>query len=187
MKSANIEIKYKVIPLFKFSTSGKLLFKPELLSRRHLEYDTSDKEIDLTFLYYDKSSAYEDVLVLEDISASDLLKFYTSDDTYSSISKILYHYNKGTTFDVPYSRIYEFSFKDIIDDGSTDYICKVKINKRNMSLFALTNYAEEYNLELKDKLYDLNSYFDKIPICPSDYRSFRIEIDSIKIKDVDVE
>lgn len=186
MKSANIEIKYKVTPLFKFSTSGKLIFKPELLSRRHLEYDTSDKEIDLTFHYYDKSSAYDDVLILEDISASDLLKFYTSSNIYSSISKILYDYNKGITFSVPYSRIYEFSFKNIADDEN-DYICKVKIDKRNMSQFALTNYAEEYNLELKDKLYDLNSYFDKIPICPSDYRSFRIEIDSIKIKDVDVE
>ena len=181
MKSANIEIKYKVIPLFKFSTSGKLIFKPELLSRRHLEYDTSDKEIDLTFLYYDKSSAYDDVLVLEDISASDLLKFYTSSDIYRSISKILYDYNKGATFSVPYSRIYEFSFKDIADDGN-DYICKVKIDK---SQFALTNYAEEYNLELEDKLYDLNSYSDKIPICPSDYRSFRIEIDGVKIKDCD--
>ena len=186
MKSANIEIKYTVTPLFKFSTSGKLIFKPELLPRRHLEYDTSDKEIDLTFLYYDKSSAYEDVLVLEDISASDLLKFYTSPDTYSSISKILYAYNKGTTFSVPYSRIYEFSFKDIIDDG-TDYISKVKIDKRSMSQFALTNYAEERNLELEDKLYDINSYFNKIPIRPSDYKSFRIEIDSIKIKDVDME
>ena len=151
MKSANIEIKYKVTPLFKFSTSGKLIFKPELLSRRHLEYDTSDKEIDLNFLYYDKSSAYDDILVLEDISASDLLKFYTSFDIYNSISKILYDYNKGTTFDVPYSKIYEFSFKDIIDDGN-DYICKVKIDKRSMSQFALTNYAEDYNLELKDKL-----------------------------------
>ena len=187
MKTANIEIKYKVIPLFKFSISGKLIFKPELLMQKHMEYDTSDKEIDLTFLYYDKSSSYDDVLVLEDISTSDLLKFYTSSDIYSSISKILYHYNKETTFDVPYSKIYEFSFKDIIDDGSTDYICKVKINKRSMSIFALNDYAEEYNLELKDKLYDLNSYFDKIPICPSEYKSFRIEIESIKIKDDDAE
>ena len=183
MKSANIEIKYKVTPLFKFSTSGKLIFKPELLNMRHLEYDTSDKEIDLTFLYYDKSSAYDDVLLLEDISASDLLKFYTSSDIYNSISKILYDYNKGTTFSVPYSKIYEFSFKDIANDEN-NYISKVKIDKRNMSQFALTNYAEDYNLELKDKLYSLKSYFDKIPICPSEYRSFRIEIDSIKIKDV---
>ena len=186
MKSANIEIKYKVIPLFKFSTSGKLIFKPELLMQKHMEYDTSDKEIDLTFLYYDKSSSYDDVLVLEDISASDLLKFYTSADIYSSISKILYHYNKGTIFDVPYSKIYEFSFRDIADEGA-DYLCKAKINKHKIPQFILTNYAKEYNLELKDKLYDLNSYFDKIPICPSDYKSFRIEIDSIKIKDVDVE
>lgn len=184
MKSANIEIKYKVIPLFKFSTSGKLIFKPELLSRRHLEYDTSDKDIELTFLYYDKSSAYDDILLLEDISVTDLLKFYTSSDIYNTISKILYNYNKGMTFSVPYSRIYEFSFKDIADDGN-DYISKVKIDKRNMSQFALTNYAEEYNLELEDKLYDLNSCLDKIPICPSDYRSFRIEIDSVKIKDCD--
>ena len=184
MKSANIEIKYTVTPLFKFSTSGKLIFKPELLPRRHLEYDTSDKEIDLTFLYYDKSSAYDDVLLLEDISASDLLKFYTSSDIYNTVSKILYEYNKGTTFSVPYSKIYEFSFKDIANDEN-DYISKVKIDKRNMSRFALTNYAEDYNLELKDKLYNIKSYFDKIPICPSDYRSFRIEIDSIKIKDCD--
>ena len=186
MKTANIEVKYKVTPLFKFSTSGKLIFKPELLSRRHSEYDTSDKEIDLTFLYYDKSSAYEDVLVLEDISASILLNLYTSSDIYSSISRILYDYNKGTTFSVPYSKIYEFSFKDIANDEN-NYICKVKIDKRSMSQFALTNYAEEYNLELKDKLYDLNSYFDKIPICPSEYKSFRIEIESIKIKDDDAE
>lgn len=186
MKSANIEIKYKVTPLFKFSTSGKLLFKPELLSMRHLEYDTSDKDIELTFLYYDKSSAYDDVLLLEDISASDLLKFYASSDIYKSISKILYDYNKGTTFSVPYSKIYEFNFKDIANDEN-DYISKVKIDKRIMSQFALTNYAEEYNLKLKDELYNLNSYFDKIPIRPSDYRSFRIEIESIKIKDCDKE
>ena len=184
MKTANIEIKYKVTPLFKFSTSGKLIFKPELLNMRHLEYDTSDKEIDLTFLYYDKSSAYDDVLLLEDISVSDLLKFYTSSHIYNTISKILYDYNKGTTFSVPYSKIYEFSFKDIANDEN-DYISKVKIDKRNMSRFALTNYAEDYNLELKDKLYNIKSYFDKIPIRPSEYRSFRIEIDSIKIKDCD--
>lgn len=186
MKSANIEVKYKVTPLFKFSTSGKLIFKSELLSRRHMEYDTSDKNIDLTFLYYDKTSAYDDILVLEDISANNLLKLYTSSDIYSSISRILYDYNKGTTFSVPYSKIYEFSFKDIANDED-EYICKVKIDKRSMSQFALTNYAEEYNLELNGKLYDLNSCLDKIPIRPSEYKSFRIEIESIKIKDVDVE
>lgn len=185
MKTANIEIKYKVIPLFKFSISGKLIFKPKLLMQKHMEYDTSDKEIDLSFLYYDKSSSYDDVLVLEDISTSDLLKFYTSSDIYNAISKILYHYNKETTFDVPYSRIYEFSFKDIADEGA-DYICKAKINKHKIPQFILINYAKEYNLKLKDKLYDLTSYLNKIPICPSDYESFRIEIDSIKIKDVDV-
>ena len=185
MKSANIEIKYKVIPLFKFSTSGKLIFKPELLSRRHLEYDTSDKEIDLTFLYYDKSSSYDDVLVLEDISASDLLKLYTTSDTYSSISRILYDYNKGTTFSVTYSKIYEFRFTDMIENS--DYINKIKIDRRNTSQYALNSYAEEYNLELGDKLYDLTSYSDKIPIRPSEYKSFRIEIESIKIKDDDAE
>ena len=186
MKTANIEIKYKVIPLFKFSISGKLIFKPELLMQRHMEYDTSDKNIDLTFLYYDKSSAYDDILILEDIGASDLLKFYTSSDIYNSISKILYDYNKGTTFDVPYSKIYEFSFKDIADEGA-DYLCKAKINKHKIPQFILTNYAKEYNLKLKDKLYDLTSYLDKIPICPSDYKSFKIELESIKIKDVDAE
>ena len=183
MKSANIEIKYKVTPLFKFSTSGRLIFKSEMLTRRHSEYDTSDKDIELTFLYYDKSSAFDEVLLLEDISASDLLKIYTSDNFYDSISRILYDYNKGTIFNVPYSRVYEFRFIDIIENS--DYISKIKIDNRNMSQFALTNYAEEYNLELKDKLYDLTSYFDKIPICPSEYKSFRIEIESIKIKDSD--